>query len=29
MAGGYGKEIRETVAIHAKTIEIAIGNLWK
>lgn len=29
MAGGYGKEIRETVAIHTKTIEIAIGNLWK
>ena len=29
MAGGYGKEIRETVAIHTKTIELAIGNLWK
>jgi len=29
MAGGYGHDITETVAIHTKTIELAIGNLWK
>jgi acetoin utilization deacetylase AcuC-like enzyme len=29
MAGGYGKNILDTVAIHTKTIEISIGNLWK
>lgn len=28
MAGGYGSVIQETVAIHAKTIENAIGYLW-
>ena len=29
MAGGYGHDITETVAVHTKTIELAIGNLWK